>query len=109
MVKELIEKLNKYFTENDVYSLDEVNQELEEELKKVGLKCIAKLDRDEHRWYTLSENVYRVHINGKNYYIGVWEVETIKSEMMDLEDCGVQLEFFEMEKYTTISYRRKEN
>lgn len=104
---ELLEKLNKYFAENNIYSLDDLDEELYNELEKYNFCYVTTVDTDEHRWYILDENVYEVCIDGIKYYIGVWEVETLKSEAMSVSDCGVKLRFYEMEEYTTVSYRRK--
>ena len=107
---ELLEKLNKYCAKNDVYDLDYLSKELDNELnelKQYNFHYVATVDTDEHRWYVLAENVYEVCIDGIKYYIGVWEVETLKSEAMSVSDCGVKLRFYEMEEYTTVSYRRK--
>lgn len=100
---ELLEKLNKC----GIYSLDDLDEELDNELEKYNFRYVATVDTDEHRWYVRGENVYEVCIDGIKYYIGVWEVETLKSEEMTVSDCGIKLEFYEMEEYTTVSYRRK--
>lgn len=106
-IQELINKLNTYCKDNDIYSMDDCDEEICDELKSLNFKYVASVDRDEHRWYILSENVYEVSIGNKTYYIGTWEVETLKSECMSVSDCGCRLNFFEMEQYTTVSYRRK--
>lgn len=107
--KELIEKLNKYCSENEIYDLEDIGGQMQQELDNVDFHYVTTVDRDEHRWYVLAENVYAVFIEGKNYYMGVWEVETLKSERMSISDCMCDIEFYEMEEYTTVSYRRKEN
>ena len=107
MVKDLIDRLNNYCFENNVYNIEDVVDEFDEELKNVNFKYICSVDYDEHRWYTLSKDVYSVYINGVNYYIGVWNVNTLKSESMTIEDCMNKIRFFEMEEYTTVSYREK--
>lgn len=106
-ISELINKLNTYCKENNVYRVDDFDEQIYEELESLGFKYIDSVDSDEHRWYVLGENVYEVSIDNRTYYIGTWEVETLKSESMSVSDCGCQLEFFEMEQYTTVSYREK--
>ena len=71
------------------------------------MSYVSCVGSDEHRWYVLGENVYKVTLDDKDYYVGVWEVETLKSEIMDISDCGNILKFYEMEQYTTVSYREK--
>lgn len=106
-IKELIEKLNRYCTETKVYDLDDIGGDMWDELQKFDFRKITAVDSDEHRWYVLSLNVYGVTIDGSEFYMGVWEVETLKSECMSVSDCENMLKFFEMEEYTTVSYRPK--
>lgn len=106
-IQELIDKLNTYCKDNDIYSLDDFDEEMDDELKNFKFEYITSVDRDEHRWYVLCNSVYKVSIDNNTYYIGTWEVETIKSECMSVSDCGCRLKFFEMEQYTTVSYRKK--
>lgn len=108
-ITEFIEKLNRYCYENDVYSVDDFSydDELDDKLCSLRFSQVATVDTDEHRWYVLALNVYSVTIDGVKYFVGVWEVETLKSERMSVSDCENQLVFFEMEEYTTVSYRRK--
>lgn len=107
MLNELIEKLNKYCSENEIYDIDDMSKELRDELKAVGFEYVTTVDRDEHRWYVLAENVYSVIVDGEKHYLGVMEVETLKSECMSVSDCECEIKFYEMEQYTTVSYRRK--
>lgn len=107
MLNELIEKLNKYCSENEIYDIDDLSKKLWDELKEVGFKYVTTVDRYEHRWYVLAENVYSVIIDGEKHYLGVWEVDTLKSECMSVSDCECEIEFYEMEQFTTVSYRRK--
>lgn len=104
----LINKLNTYCKDNQIYCLDDFNEEMCEELERLKFKYVTSVDRDEHRWYVLCNSVYEVSIDNETYYIGVWEVETIKSECMSVSDCEHLLKFFEMEQYTTVSYREKD-
>lgn len=108
MLNELIEKLNKYCSENNIYDIDDMSDEIWDELEQAKFQHVATVDHDEHRWYVLAENVYSVLIGGEKHYIGVWEVDTLKSECMSVEDCMCEIEFYEMEQFTTVSYRRKE-
>lgn len=107
MLNKLIEKLNKYCSENEIYDIDDLSKKLWDELKDVGFKYVTTVDRYEHRWYVLAENVYSVIIDGEKHYLGVWEVDTLKSECMSVSDCECEIEFYEMEQFTTVSYRRK--
>ena len=108
-IGEFIDVMNQYLHNEEVYSLDDVSIEIDNLLKDVNFKFITSVDSDEHRWYVLEKNVYSVEINADEYYVGVWEVETIKSEAMTVEDCEHELTFVEMEKYPTYSYRDKKN
>lgn len=61
------------------------------------------LDVSTHRWYETSITV--LEINGE--YMGIEYITNMFSESQDYEDCYHTIEFFEMEQYPTISYRRK--
>lgn len=106
-VNELIEKLNRYCAENEVYDVEDIGGDMWEELKRLNFQSVTTVDSDEHRWYVLGLGVYSVTIDGAEFYIGTWEVETVKSERMSVSDCENLIKFFEMEKYATVSYHRK--
>ena len=106
-INELIAKMNQCVSENDNYNLEDILYELYDELEPLHFTYVTTINRNEYRWYILAENVYSVSIDGKKYYIGVWEVETLKSESMSVSDCECKLYFYEMEEYTTVSYQRK--
>lgn len=106
-ITELIEKLNNHCKEEYIYNTGCIGEELWNELKGYGFKYISTVDTYEHRWYVLAENVYSLEIDNVKYYLGVWEIRTLKSEGMSVEDCCNIIEFFEMEEYTTVSYRAK--
>ncbi len=100
-IKEFIEKLNNYCEEEYIYDIDDIDNFM------VQLRYVDTLQRDEHRWYVLAENVYKVELNEQEYFLGVWEVETVKSEAMSVSDCDVILEFYEMERFSTVTYSYK--
>lgn len=106
-IDEFIDVMNQHLHNEEIYSLDDVSSEINNLLEDVNFKFVTFVDSDEHRWYVLTKNVYSVEINGFEYYVGVWEVETIKNEVMTVEDCEHELTFVEMEKYPTYSYRDK--
>lgn len=73
------------------------------------VEFVETLSTDEHRWYILEENVYKVKIDGEDYYFGVWEVGSLKSESMTAEDTGCEIEVFEVEKVTKETFKRKKD
>lgn len=60
------------------------------------------LSVDTHRWYELSTSVYEMYESGR--YLGVHHITNVFSESTDVEDCYMELEFFEMKPVTTITY-----
>ena len=83
---------------------------LDEHYKEDGYKDIEfveTLSTDEHRWYILEENVYKVKVDGNDYYFGVWEVGSLKSESMTAEDTFFKIEVFEVEKIMKETFKRK--
>lgn len=108
-IDEFIDVMNQYLHSEEIYSLDDVSSEINNLLEDVNFKFVTSVDYDEHRWYVLIKNVYSVEIYADEYYVGVWEAEILKSEVMAVEDCEYELTFVEMEKYPTYSYRDKKN
>lgn len=106
-IEEYINKLNKYCAEHDICDIEDTYEypELNELVDK--LEYIESIERDEHRWYVLALNAYKVSLDGADYFVGVWEVETLKSECMSVNDCGIKLDFFEMKEVITTTYRKK--
>lgn len=73
-----------------------------------NIEFVETLSTDEHRWYILEENVYKAKVNDEDYYFGVWEVGSLKSESMTAEDTYFEIEVFEVEKITKETFKRKE-
>lgn len=108
--QEFLEDLNNYCEANIYYCFDTLIEDYIEP-QGVVVTYLQTIYSDEHNWYTMNFNVYRVVINEQDYYMGVAEVDVINSNIMAEEDCcGVKLgPFVEMEPYTIISYRKKKN
>ncbi len=84
------------------------NQEFEF-LKDINYIEPINNSTDEHRWYILQDNVYRIKINKNVYYFGATEVVSLKSEEMSYEDTGWGVEIFKVipiEKITFEKVRR---
>ena len=96
MVKEAIEKINNgYFT-----SVWEAEDEV---LGNTVEKVASDLQKDSHRWFVVSTNVYKL----EDGFIGITGVTELKSEHMVWSDCDCYTTACEYEEYTTISYRPK--
>lgn len=104
---EFIEKLKKEVKK--YYSMEELIDEHYEEEDYKNISFVETLSTDEHRWYILEENVYKVKINSIEYYFGIWEVGSLKSEGMSISDTGITMELFEVEKITRETFKRKSN
>ncbi len=102
---EFIEKLKEEV--KNYYRMDDLlDEHYKEEIYK-DIDFIETLNTDEHRWYILEENVYKVKINDEDYYFGIVEVGSLKSESMCASDTGVTMELFEVEKIVKETFRRK--
>lgn len=102
-LKKLKEEVKKY------YSMDELIDEHYEDENYQNIRFVETLNTDEHRWYILEENVYKVKINSVDYYFGILEVGSLKSEEMCISDTGITMELFEVEKITRETFKRKDN
>jgi hypothetical protein len=74
-----------------------------EESDGVALRKVDEIDRDEHRWYTISTLVYECD----GGYIGVRGVTALKSEQMSFSDCEDVAEAFEMVAVPSVTYKAK--
>jgi len=63
------------------------------------------LNVDKHRWYETSTNVYRI----EGRFLGINGPSSLFSEQMEWDCCGEDLEAFEMEEVSTITYVKKTN
>lgn len=103
---EFITKLKEEVKKN--YRMRDLIHEHYEEKEYKNIEFVETISTDEHRWYILEENVYKMKIDGKDYYFGVWEVGSLKSESMTAEDTYCNMEMFEVEKIVKETFRRKE-
>lgn len=102
---EFIEKLKEEV--KNYYRMDDLLDEHYQEEKYKDIEFVETLSTDEHRWYILEENVYKVKINNEDYYFGIVEVGSLKSEAMTASDTGVTMELFEVEKIVKETFRSK--
>lgn len=102
----LFEELKNYLEENEIYDLDKLPSDL---YGKFDFSPIAKVNYDEHRWYTTAINVYEIKNDEDTLYFGIREVISIKSESMGVEDCYVDLKCFKMKPVPSVTYIRDEN
>ena len=105
---EILEVLKQNVKTQTGYGLESILDNLSDELynkyfKDVDYKRIAVLDIVKHRWYETAVFVYKIY----DKYLGIKLVNSVFSEMSSYEDFCETPEFFEMEEFTTISYRKK--
>lgn len=63
---------------------------------------------EEHRWYIVGDSLYKINIDGQDYYFGATEVTTLKSESMDLDDTYWETEVFKVKKVIKECWEREE-
>lgn len=68
-------------------------------------KIAYNLDVDTHRWYETSTTVIKL----PDGLMGINYITNMFSESQDYEDCYHTIEFFEMEEFSTVSYRAKKD
>lgn len=90
------------------YSMDDFIDAHYNEKYYSDIRFVETLSTDEHRWYILEENVYNVNVEGKDYYFGILEIGSLKSESMGIEDTGITMKMFEVEKIVKQTFRRKQ-
>jgi hypothetical protein len=60
------------------------------------------LDIDTRRWYEISTDVVEIY----GGLLGIKYITNVFTEGMDVEDCCINMEFFEMEEEKVISYKK---
>lgn len=105
-MKEFLEKLKKEVEK--YYTMDDLLDKHYKEENYKDIEFVETLSTEEHRWYILEENVYKLKTDKKDYFFGVWEVGSLKSEIMTARDTYCNMEMFEVEKIVKETFRRKE-
>lgn len=107
MLKEFLEKLqNRLKSELEGYAdIDYLREEYGEEFSNI--EFVETIGTDEHRWYILNDNVYKVKLEGQAYFFGVTEVGCIKDECAGLTDVCHETKLFEVEKIVKETFKRK--
>lgn len=101
--KELVELLNSLkITQTSTWD-ENIPEELWEKYFTTYIPVAYELDIDRHRWYELSTEV----ININDGFIGVRSITNMYSEQSSFEDMYHTLEFFEMEKVPSFTYKKK--
>lgn len=97
-----VQELIDFIGENSFHSLWEAEEAIE---YKFGTftKVADGLDFNEHRWYSISTDVYQC----ENGYVGVTAPSQLKSEMMTWEDTFSTATASEYEAVQTVTYKCK--
>ena len=86
------------------YSMDD----LIEDNEQLGIEFIEEIGSDEHRWFIIGDNIYKIVLDGEDIYFGISEVISLKSEMMTYEDTGFGLELFKVRPVIKETFEREE-
>ena len=71
-------------------------EDLIDDNEQLGIEFVEQIGSDEHRWFIVGDNVYKINLDGEDIYFGISEVVSLKSEMMTYEDTGCDLELFKV-------------
>jgi hypothetical protein len=93
--KEYVDEINALNFNSPRYLDDVIDME--------GVKEVAEMDLDEHRWYITGTKVFKV---GDEFF-GVNGPISLKSEEMSYDDVGVGCTAFEMVAVPSITYVQK--
>lgn len=97
-----INEIKDYINSHEFYDMEDLCDELGE---NIDANYIENLNSAEHRWFTIKTNVYEFMEGNKSLgYLAISEVGTIKSEMMSIEDCGIELEAYNVKKIVRESF-----
>lgn len=95
-LEEVYKKFNSLndFDKTNVYDTEDALGLNEEDL------VAEHINRDEHRWYTIGTNVYKLEYG----YLGVRGPNIRKSEEMSWSDIGLPTEVIEHVEKVTVTY-----
>lgn len=97
-----INEIKDYINSHEFYDVEDLCDELG---GNISTNYIENLNSEEHRWYTIETNVYEFMEGTKSLgYLAISEVGIIKSEIMDIEDSGVELEAYNVKKIVRESF-----
>lgn len=97
-----VQELIDFIGENTFYSLYDAEDAIKGKFGSFT-KVESDLDFDEHRWYSITTDVYQC----EDGYVGVTGCSQLKSEMMSWEDANEIASASEYEVVQTVTYRRK--
>ena len=79
-------------------------EDLIDDNEQLGIEFVEQIGSDEHRWFIVGDNVYKINLDGEDIYFGISEVVSLKSEMMTYEDAGCDLELFKVKPVTKKTF-----
>lgn len=79
-------------------------EDLIDDNEQLGIEFVEQIGSDEHRWFIVGDNVYKINLDGEDIYFGISEVVCLKGEMMTYEDTGYDLELFKVKPVTKKTF-----
>lgn len=79
-------------------------EDLIDDNEQLGIEFVEQIGSDEHRWFIVGDNVYKINLDGEDIYFGISEVVGWKSEMITYEDTGYDLELFKVKPVTKKTF-----
>ena len=104
--KNLLEQLQKLKIEqNSIDWAENIPEDVWEEHFNGNFKEVKTgLNVDTHRWYETSISVIEIY----GGFIGIEHITNLFSESSSCSDCGVEIEFYEMEQVLQPTFKIKE-
>lgn len=98
-----INEIKDYINNHEFYDMEDLCEKLGE---NIDTNYIENLESEGHRWFTVETNVYEFMEGSKSLgYLAIIEVGIIKSEAMDIKDCGVTLIAYNVKKVIKESFK----
>lgn len=72
--------------------------------EQLGIEFVEQIGSDEHRWFIVGDNVYKINLDGEDIYFGISEVVSLKSEQMTYGDTNFDLELFKVKPVTKKTF-----
>lgn len=82
-------------------------EDLIDDNEQLDIEFVEQIGSDEHRWFIVGDNVYKINLDGEDIYFGISEVVGLKSEMMTYGDTDFDLELFKVQPVTKKTFERE--
>lgn len=104
-MEDKLNEIKNFINSGEFYCYPEYIIEEDKYFDDIEFDYVECLASEEHRWYIISADVYKVKYKGEAIgYLALTGVETLKSEAMSVKDCYVAVTASNVKKVIKESF-----